>query len=202
MSRQICQFSPSPPGFRRGVTLVETMISVLVLSLVMASLMALVSGVGRVHKGIFFQQRILKEAKRALEGAHGVNSEIRLARAPLTLVDPDGNGWSNQIRFRRAGETTIREFRLVGGPDGDLATPHDNRLIFDPDVATANNEIVVSKMIMPDDLSLGAFSYTSALTPLVFRARVGDARGDEAVAETAQGVQGAEINVTVAPRNN
>lgn len=184
------------------MTLTEMMISISILFMVMASLMGLMTMVGRMHKAIFFQQRILKHAKQALEGPHGVNREIRLARAPLNLVDPDGNGWSNQIRFQRLGDAVTREFRLDPGPDGDMQQPHDNSLIYDPDIGTGGDEVVVCTMIQPDDASLGAFSYTSALTPLIFRARIGDPLNDAGIAETGRGVQGAEINVTIAPRNN
>jgi hypothetical protein len=187
---------------RRGMTLVEAMIACFLSAAVAASLSGLTVLGLQIQKSILSQQVSLARAKRALER---LNQEIRVAVAPLRVVDSEGNPvpQGNRVEFRHPGDARNRAFELVSG-DNDFATPWDNQLIYDPNTTQAGDEEVVTNWISPA-AAAGAFAYQSALTPLVIRMRTGEPVGTanqaELKARTGAGLQGVEINITVAPRN-
>jgi prepilin-type N-terminal cleavage/methylation domain-containing protein len=191
---------------RRGFTLVETMVSVAIFSLVAAAVMGLFVMSARFFASISSQTRALKYAKSAMEGPHGLNREIRQAVAPLKPVTPGADGWFNAVEFTHFGETQLRRIELRPGADGDLTTPWDNELVYQPESGESGNEVVISKWLTPvrngaGTLNSGIFSYADATRNLIVRARVGDPVGNEATYITGPGLQGAEINITVSPRN-
>jgi prepilin-type N-terminal cleavage/methylation domain-containing protein len=188
---------------RHAFTLVEILIAMSISALVVLSAIGLTITTGRMGKSIFAQQRSLKDAKGGIER---LNREIRLATTPLSVLDAAGQPamQGNTVAFARAGEAAgLRRFFLQSD-DADLNTPGDNRLIYDPNVNQDGDEQVVARTISPSD-PLGAFSYEDATTPLVVQLRTGDSLDEDAREEsdrvTGVGMQGMEINITVAPRN-
>ncbi len=184
--------------FRRGVTLAEVTMAMAISTIVSIAIMSLFIMTSHLHKSIFNQQIALKDAKRAIEM---MNREIRLAEAPLTLVgDADGDNWSNAIEFSRPGETTVRRIELQAGDDDDHTTPWDNALIY-----YANKDFTTGTLILAPHLaytdSRGAFHYNGAHTPLTVDLRVGDTIADADMAHTGKKFQGAEIHITISPRN-
>ena len=165
--------------------------------------------VGRLHKSVFAQQHALHQATKAIEA---LNREIRAASAPLLVFDDEGKPalQGNRVDFVRLNGAITRRITLISA-DGDMATPWDNSLIFDPDIDRPGDEIVIAKGIAPTDPA-GAFIYGGAQTPLTVRMRTGDpivtgddeasvALREKANTMTGPGLQGVEINITVAPRN-
>jgi type II secretory pathway pseudopilin PulG len=194
-------------GTRRGVTLVEVLITSALSVLVAAALGSLIFMVMRIDKAVFAQQNALHQAKKAIES---LNLEIRLSTTPLIVLDADGNGATegNRVEFSRLNEAVTRSFELVS-TDASIATPWDNRFIYDPDVDVDDNEIVVARGIAPVNPG-GAFSYAGGSQPLIAVMRTGDWIPDDdgsldmenqAHAATGPGLQGVEINISIAPRN-
>ena len=187
---------------RRGVTLTEFLIAGGLFVIIAAGLVSLSIMVGRMQKGIYSQQIALKNAKKTIET---INREIRLAKVPLRVVDANGNPVQagNRVEFSRWGETTVRSIELISHDD-DLATPWDNTLIYDPDTSVSGDEVEVTKGISAIQQG-AAFRYTGATTPLIVKMRTGDSVRVENTqasdAYTGPGMQGFEINITVAPRN-
>lgn len=200
---------------RRGVTLVEVLIATGLSVLVSMALGGLLFMVMRIDKAVFAQQNALHQAKKAMEA---LNLEIRLATTPLIVRDADGNPAAdsdgdgdvegNRVEFSRLNEATVRSFELISA-DASMASPWDNTFVYDPDVDSEGDEIVVARGIAPVN-DTGAFEYAGGLTPLIALMRTGDwiPEGDEsqsmeyaAQAATGPGLQGVEINITIAPRN-
>ncbi len=192
---------------RRGVTLLELMITSGLSVLVSAALGSLIFMVMRIDKAVFAQQNALHQAKKAIEA---LNLEIRLSTTPLIVLDADGNNAleGNRVQFSRLNETTTRSFELIS-TDDSIATPWDNRFVYDPDVATDDDEIIVARGIAPVNAG-GAFSYAGGSQPLNALMRTGDWIPDDddsedmenqAHAATGPGLQGVEINISIAPRN-
>jgi type II secretory pathway pseudopilin PulG len=182
------------------------MVSVAIFALVAAAVMGLFVMSARYFASISSQTRSLKYAKSAMEGPHGLNREIRNAVAPLKPVTPEADGWFNAVEFAYFGETQLRRIELRPGADGDLATPWDNELVYQPSSGDSTDEAVIAKWLAPvrnasGVLNSGIFSYTDATRNLIVRARVGDPVGNDAPYVTGPGLQGAEINITVSPRN-
>lgn len=187
---------------RAGITLVEFLMASGLFAIVAAGLVSLSIMVGRMQKSIYSQQMALKNAKKTIET---MNREIRLAKAPLRLLDANGNPAQagNRVEFSRWGETTVRSIELISDDD-DFTTPWDNTLLYDPDITVGGDEVEVTKSISPIQQG-AAFRYTGATTPLTVKMRTGDPVGVEDTkasdAYTGPGMQGFEINITVAPRN-
>jgi hypothetical protein len=155
-----------------------------------------------MEKSIFFQQACLKEAQSAIEG---LNREIRLATTDMRVVDESGAPapQGNCVLFSRRDEPKYQRSIQLVSTDRDMLTPWDNTLVYDPDRATAGDEVVLARWVTPL-AAAGAFSYHDASTPLVVWMRAGDPVGGDLVAANAvsgPGIQGMEINITVAPRN-
>jgi prepilin-type N-terminal cleavage/methylation domain-containing protein len=191
---------------RRGFTLVESMMAVLIFSLVSVALMGLFLMSIRFFASISSQTRSLSYAKSAMEGPHGLNREIRKAVAPLKPVTPGADGWFNAVEFNYFGEAQLRRIELRPGADNDLNTPWDNELVYQSTSGDSSDEAVIARWLAPVQNAAGVrnsgiFSYTDATRNLIVRARVGDPVGDTAPHITGPGLQGAEINITVSPRN-
>lgn len=192
---------------RRGFTMVEVLVAALVFSLVSVAVMGLFLMTGRFFKSITSEQRSLRYAKSAIDGVHGISREIRLGVAPLAPVGaPGADGWFNAIEYSYFGETEKRRIELRPGQDGDINTPWDNELVYQPASGDSGDEVVIAKWLAParndsGGLNSGIFSYTDATTNLIVRARVGDPVGNASAHITGPGLQGAEINITVSPRN-
>jgi len=209
-----CRWFGPPPrsifrrlGRRRGFTMMETLVAALVFSLVSIAVMGLFLMTIRFFSSITSEQRSLRFAKSAIDGLHGINREIRLGVAPLTPVGtPGADGWFNAIEYSYFGQTEKRRIELRPGQDGDINTPWDNELVYQPASGNSGEEVVIAKWLAPvrnnsGELNSGIFSYTDATTNLVVRARVGDPVGETSAHITGPGLQGAEINITVSPRN-
>jgi type II secretory pathway pseudopilin PulG len=187
--------------------MMETLVAALVFSLVSLAVMGLFLMTIRFFSSITSEQRSLRYAKSAIDGLHGINREIRLGVAPLTPVGtPGADGWFNAIEYSYFGQTEKRRIELRPGQDGDINTPWDNELVYQPASGNSGDEVVIAKWLAPvrndsGELNSGIFSYTDATTNLIVRARVGDPVGDTAPHITGPGLQGAEINITVSPRN-
>lgn len=192
---------------RLGVTLVEVLIASALSLIVSAALGGLLYMTMRIDKSVFSQQISLHQAKKAIEA---LNLEIRLATTPLIVRDADGNIATdgNRVEFSRSGDPTTRSFELISN-DASMATPWDNTFVYDPDVDTDGDEIVVARGIAPVNPE-GAFNYSGARIPLVALMRTGDwiPDGDDSLdmenqahAQTGPGLQGVEINISIAPRN-
>ena len=179
-------------GRRHGLSLVELMVALVVASLVIAGVLSVSLMVRKTYKAISSQQMALYRAKKSIEL---LNREIRRAEAPLLSL----NGWGNSVDFCYYNETTVRRISLIS-EDEDISTPWDNSLVYDPNIATSGGEIVVATGLAPATAN-GAFNYSGGNTPLVVRMRVGDPVGNASVQHSSLGVQGVEINITVAPRN-
>lgn len=198
--------TPSMQTFKRqgAFTFIELIVAALISSLVALAIMSLFLMSLKMDRSIFSQQRSLHDAKSAIET---LNREIRLAQAPLTVLDAAGNAADdgNRVEFGRTGEAPdARAIELVSD-DGDLTTPWDNRLIYDPDTTAAGDEQLICDMVSPTNATLTAFNYQNATTPLQVTLRTGDpvraADTSASDAYTGRGMQGVEINITVAPRN-
>jgi prepilin-type N-terminal cleavage/methylation domain-containing protein len=187
---------------RRGFTLVEIMVSSAISLAVAIGLTTLAITAGRLGRAVFYQQISLKNAQGAIEG---INREIRLATTPLRVVDNAGAAAAqgNRVLLSRLGEPPgHRAIELVSA-DGDLKTPWDNTLVYDPNTDVGGDELVIAHWVTPIE-EAGGFRYGGATTPLTVWMRAGDPVGEGApVADTRSGpgMQGAEINITVAPRN-
>ena len=192
---------------RRGFTLVETMVAALLFSLVSLAAMGLFLFILRFDKSITSQTRSLRYAKSAIDGSFGVNREIRLAVAPLAPVGARGaDGWFNAVEYHYYGETQKRRIELKFGLDGNINTPWDNELVYQPTSGSTGDEVVIAKWLAPvrnasGGLNSGIFSYTDATMNLIVHARVGDPVGNESPEITGPGLQGSEINISVSPRN-
>jgi type II secretory pathway pseudopilin PulG len=185
-------------SFRRGVTLAEVTMAMAISTIVSIAIMSLFLMVSHLHKSIFSQQVALQDAKRAIEM---MNREVRLAEAPLRLVDDlDGDNWSNAIEFTRPGESTVRRIELNPGEDGDQSTPWDNVLVFYADKDLTTGTLLLAEHLAYTDAK-GAFHYNGAHTPLEVNLRVGDTIYDADMANTGKQFQGAEIHITISPRN-
>lgn len=191
---------------KSAMSLVEIMIGGAIASMLMVGVVSVTTWVASGLKGSFFQQQANQEAKLAIEA---INREIRLAAAPLTVLNGAGQPapQGDKVEFSRAGEAAVRAIELLPGPDGDLATPWDNLLIFDPDTAVAGDEMTIARMIGRVDAA-GIFQYAGAASPLIVSMRAGDPAGDitaslaaESMTRTGRGTQSVEINIVVAPRN-
>ena len=183
--------------------MVELVIAATISTFLALGVISLTIFSGRFNKSTFTQQRSLKEAKETIET---INREIRLAVAPLRVTDSGGNPGSvgHRVEFARPGEIDgLRSFELIS-QDDNFMTPWDNSLVFDPDTSTAGDELEICDMLTPLNLN-GAFSYLGATIPLVVQMRTGDPVGtgdlEQSNARTGVGIQGFEINITVAPRN-
>lgn len=192
-----------PGRSRRGFTLTEIIIASAISVLVAGSVMSLSTMTSRFGKGIFWQQRSLMDSKQVVEF---INSEIRQATTPLTVIAPDGNPGvrGNRVVYNRNGEAPgLRALEIIS-VDGDFNTPEDNTLIFDPNTSVAGDEFVIATMNSPIDPD-GVFRYVDATTPLEIDMRIGDPLDPDLLQEsnriTGYGLQGMEINITVAPRN-
>lgn len=198
---------PSRIHRRRGVTLVELMIASGLSLILTTALGGLLYMTMRIDKSVFSQQSSLHQAKKAIEA---LNLEIRLATTPLIVYDEDGNAadQGNRVEFSRSGEATTRSFELISNDD-NMATPWDNTFVYDPDVDTDDDELIVARGVAPVEPE-GAFAYQGARTPLIALMRTGDWIPDDddslnmenqAHAQTGPGLQGVEINISIAPRN-
>jgi hypothetical protein len=188
--------------FRLGFTLVEVIIAGGISAATAIALAALTITVSRMEKALFYQQLFLKRGQSAIEG---LNREIRLSTTPLRVVDESGNPVlrGNCVLFSRLGEAAYRRSIRLISTDENLMTPWDNSLVYDPDTTVAHNEVVIARWVSPIN-GTGVFSYGGAMTPLAVRMRAGDPVGVNpraSNAHTGPGVQGVEINITVAPRN-
>lgn len=192
---------------RSGVTFVEVLVASGLSVLVSAALGGLIYMSLRIDKSVFAQQNSLHQAKKIIES---LNLEIRLATTPLVVRDADGNASTdgNYVEFSRLNEATVRSFELIT-TDESIATPWDNRFVYDPDIDTANDEVIIARGVAPVN-DTGAFTYSGARAPLVALMRTGDWIPDDessfameyaAHAQTGPGLQGVEINITIAPRN-
>jgi prepilin-type N-terminal cleavage/methylation domain-containing protein len=200
----------------RGMTLIEIMIAAAISSVVAFGLIGLIIMSQRILKSNFSQQLSIRNAKRSIDGMNGINAELRMATTDVRVFNNAGNQaqQGNRVTFNRPGEPQgRRQLRLNPGPDGDFFTPWDNFLEFDPDTSKNGDEVIVSRNLSPSN-SAGAFLYGGAGTPVVVQMRAGDPRprpGDtktlseeeilRANAHSGRGLQGVEINITVAPRN-
>lgn len=188
---------------RRAVTLVEVMIASVLGSMVSIALVTFTIQASRMEKPIFYQQMSLSEGRSAIEA---INREIRLATSPLRLVNASGNPdmRGNRVEFAHVGEPPGRRAIYLESDDGDIMTPWDNRLIYDPNTSVPGNERVLARWLSPIEDGV-AFTYSGARSPLRVRLRAGDPVGDDADAaesmRSGPGRQGFEINVSVAPRN-
>ena len=190
------------------MTIVEVLIASSLLVVVGLGMAATTIMCQRLFRSVNFQQRSLRDAKASIEV---LNQEIRLATTPLTVLNSSGipAQRGNRVQFRREGETTVREIRIES-TDADFQTPWDNRLIYDPDISTGGDEDIVAVNVIPFDLVNGAFAYSGALTALQAQFRVGDPAITEADNATlfreanfrsGPGLQGVEVNISIAPRN-
>lgn len=185
-----------------GFTLVEIMVAGLISSAVAIALAALTITGCRMERSIFYQQASLKEAQSAIEG---LNREIRLATTPLRVVDDSGNAvpQGNCVLFSRLGEPPNQQSIRLVSTDQKMMTPWDNTLVYDPNRTVGGDEVVLARWVTPL-ATAGAFQYSGATTPLVVWMRVGDPVGGDLKAAnvvSGPGIQGVEINITVAPRN-
>lgn len=195
---------------RRGITLAELMIASGLSLILTTALGALLYMTMRIDKSVFNQQNALHQAKKAMEA---LNLEIRLATTPLNVLDADGNPAQegNRVEFQRVGDEAAgvtRSFELVDN-DGNMASPWDNRFVYDPDIDEDDDEIIVARGIAPVN-DEGAFAYQGGRNPLMVLMRTGDWIPDDddsldmeyqARAATGPGLQGVEINIAISPRN-
>ncbi|MCX7044475.1 MAG: prepilin-type N-terminal cleavage/methylation domain-containing protein [Candidatus Sumerlaeota bacterium] len=203
--------------FRRtGFTLVEVMIAMTIGVMVSLSVVVLIVVSGRLYKSIQAQQRFLAGAKKATEK---ISREFRYATTdyPIFIMDQGSvTNRGNRVQFNRLGETTIRAFYIgldpvlkISNPSlvFDINKPWQNVLFYDPNIAANGNEVVVAKYVGPSRDG-GCFIYLDATSPLEVNIRIGDpvinvtaANRKTSDAYTGPGLQGAEVNFYVAPRN-
>lgn len=182
---------------RRAFTMVEAVVGVGIGSFVMISLISFTVMVGRISKSTNSQQISLRDAKSAIEM---INRQLRPAVSPVTLIDPDNDRWGNAVEFVHYGETVRRRIELHPGADGDYFTPWDNVLYYHPDVTQAAGREIIATRIAPVD-PRGAFQYNGVVGALNVRMRIGDPIGQTHTYRTGVGVQGAEVNIAISPRN-
>ena len=191
----------------RGITLVELVIASALVSVVGIAIAVTGIFTERMFRSINYQQISLRNAKSAIET---LNIELRYATTPLRIEDSSGNPaiQGNRVEFTRSGETTVRAFELVSD-DAFTSTPWDNRLVYDPDIDTSGDEEIIAVDLIPFETT-GSFRYTGASAPLIVQMRVGDPAVtqaqdaqlfEQANMRSGPGLQGMEINITVAPRN-
>ncbi|MFW6303361.1 MAG: PilW family protein [Candidatus Sumerlaeota bacterium] len=185
-------------GKKRAFTLVEIGLALSVSTVVSIAIIGIVMMSSHLHKSIFHQQIALKDAKRAIEM---MNRELRLAESPLNLVDADGDNWGNAVEFSRPGETTVRRIELLPGDDDDQTTPWDNVLVYYEDVDDEDGATLQIAPHLAFTDEKGAFHYVGSHTPLTVNLRVGDTVEDPDMANTGKYFQGAEIHITISPRN-
>jgi len=194
-----------PALFRRrtlGLTIVEVLVAGVISALVGTGMVVLTVMAVKIHRTSYYQQFSLLEARKAIES---INDEVRLATAPLRVIDDSWNGaiQGNGVLFGHVGEPSNQRLLRLESVDEDMMTPQDNRLIYDPNTSVTGDEIEVARWLTPIEAD-GAFTYDGATTPLVVWMRAGDPVGDaEGTVDhiTGPGTQGVEINITVAPRN-
>lgn len=205
---------------RRGMTIFEILIAGSLVALVGTAVVSALITTRRMYQSITTQQRSLKSGKELIEH---VNRHFRYAQTPVIIIDEDDNFADTGIRveFQELDEDALNEdpprrvllrraYELVSDDDDDFQTPWDNRLVYDPDRNTDGDEVTIARdvSVVPDVLP---FTYTDGQSPLVVRLRVGDPVIDEANPNeelereanfrTGPGLQGFEVNITVAPRN-
>lgn len=183
---------------RRGFTLLEVMMAAFLSSAVAIGMSTLLLFSSRMLKENFSQRRHMQAAKSLVEL---FNQQLRPARSDRTQVMSNGT----RIDFSWPGEPDFRRrIRLLGGADGNLATPWDNTVEFDPNVNSSGDERVVASYVTGDGI---AFERLIALDAIRIRLRVGDpVTTDEALrkasdAITGIGLQGTNIDLRVMPRN-
>ncbi len=208
---------------RHGFTMVEVAIAGLISTTLGMGMITLTVMSQRIIKSDFSQQMAIRNAKAAIDGLNGINRQFSMAvssgaNAPRVYNSAGAvvaNTWANRVEFSRPGDAAgkRRRYLLSPGPDGNMWTPWDNFLQYDPDTTVAGNEVIVATGLSPVN-SGGAFRFTDATTPLTVQMRVGDpvtrpgdpktitqAELDNSNAHTGKGLQGVEINITVAARN-
>jgi prepilin-type N-terminal cleavage/methylation domain-containing protein len=188
---------------RQGLTFVELMVAVSIGSLVSVGLASLLVMSARMQKSIMTQQLALRQVMKGIEG---LNREIRMASVPLQVTDADGAVavQGNRVLFSRLGEPAGRRSIELVSTDSDFMTAADNRLVLDPDTTKSGDEIVLARGVTPLS-SAGAFRYEGTMAPLQAQMRVGDpVSGATAASDAATGyqMQGLEINISIAPRND
>lgn len=195
---------------RGGWTMIEVLIGSVIGVLVAAGVMSMTIAVSRMSRATFYEQMSIKHA---LAGIEGINREVRLATTSLSVVDANGVPalQGNRFLFNRKDEPSLGRSIAIVSKDSNLLTAYDNTLVYDPDVTKSGDEQVWAKWMTPIK-SAGAFTYKGGTEPLVVEMRVGDpmqeVSGKQTPMEAAKnnaysgpGVQGMEINVSVAPRN-
>ncbi|MCE5231157.1 hypothetical protein LLG95_16395 [bacterium] len=188
---------------RRGYTLTELMFASTIGVLASVGLMSLTIYSSRVGRSIAIQQQAIRNGRAAIEG---INQAVRPSNVPLRVRDGGGNAAAsgNLVELAWPGEDLgKRTIRLVSD-DGNLQTPWDNRLVYDPDTAQAGDEVVLARWVTPIP-NQSIFTYNGANSSLAVRMRIGDSL-DPAMttvndSRSGSGMQGVEIDVTVAPRN-
>ncbi|MBN1516801.1 type II secretion system protein [Candidatus Sumerlaeota bacterium] len=198
---------------KRGFSLTEVIIAIAIFTVLLTIMGSVLLYANRSQLSLTTQQRSLHYGQKIIEH---MNREIRLASSnyPLTIHDADGSvaGASGgvEVRFQRPGDTAKRSYKLVSQTDASMRTPWDNVLIYDPDITAGGDETTLASVVstLP---GIQPFQYTNNRAPLIIRLRVGDPAPDaanpDAEAEyqanfrSGPGLQGFEINVTVAPRN-
>lgn len=177
--------------------MIETVVAIGLGAFAMISMIALTVMVGRLSKSTNTQQISLRDAKNAIET---INRQIRPSVTPVLLIDPDNDRWGNAVEFRHYAQTVIRRIELHPGEDGDYYTPWDNVLYLFPDVTKTTGREIIATRIAPID-PRGAFQYNGVVGALNVQLRIGDPLGEPHIYRTGVGIQGAEVNIAISPRN-
>ncbi|NQU45256.1 hypothetical protein HQ520_18390 [bacterium] len=179
--------------------MVEILVAATLSIAVAIALAALIITVSRMNHSVLYQQQSLRQAKTAIER---INIEIRRATLPVRVVNPAGLPalQGNAIQFSRLGEPPYQHSIRIVSEDGDLMTPWDNALVYTP---AGGDDEQIARWVTPIEKN-GAFRYSGATAPLTVWMRAGDPVDEDlndASARSGPGLQGVEINITVAPRN-
>lgn len=188
---------------QRAFTLTELMIASAIGLIVSVGVMSMTIFSARMARSITIQQRSIQFARSATEG---INAAVRQSSVPLRVFDDHNNAAvsGNLVELAWPGEPLgQRTIRLVSD-DADLQTPWDNRLIYDPNTAIDGDEIVLANWVTPKP-GQSIFTYQGQASGLIVQLRIGDslAAGMTAIndAHSGPGLQGADVNIAVAPRN-
>lgn len=188
---------------QRAFTLTELMIASAIGLMAGVGLMSLTVFSARMARSITVQQRAVQFARSATEG---INAAVRPSSTPLRVLDDSNNAAisGNTVELAWPGEDLGRRTIRLVSDDDDLQTPWDNRLVYDPDTTVAGDEIVLAQWVTPKP-NTNLFTYQGLASGLIVQLRIGDslAAGMTALndAHSGPGLQGADVNITVSPRN-
>lgn len=184
-------------------TLTELMIASAIGLTVAVGTMSLTIFSSKMARSITIQQRSAQFARSATEG---INAAVRQSSVPLRVLDDQNNPaiGGNTVELAWPGEMLgQRTIRLVSD-DTDLQTPWDNRLVYDPDTTVADNDIVLANWVTPKP-NQSLFTYQGQASGLIVQLRIGDSLAANMTAindaRSGPGLQGADVNIAVAPRN-